>query len=255
MKLRVVIVLGGAAFLAGCATVPKADAERAYISVEQSAPKPDGCDFSPERTKTEQWPEWGRTTRDFPPPRGSLRSSATYSYATQVGMERPAIGETRCVVIVREKSIFETEPSAEFAFQLKSINADTVEIRSRRAILRSSALWRTAASRVNVSVTFGLVDARARGRNAPAPDPALGTRPVAGVLAQTRADMGMIALGPIVEIDAQPVSLDWPETTPWMRVIAVVGERLTGRPDPSQRVMDRQVANVSVRYVDWPPAR
>jgi len=256
MRFRVVAALG-AAVLAGCATVPKADAERAYISMRQSGAGPEGCDFTVRNaTSDTEFGErdWGKMTRDFPPARGSLRSSATYSYATHHSLQRPA-GEIRCLIILREGRSFAGEPQLELGFELRAINADTVEIQPRSAIVRRSALWRTAAPRVNVSALFGLIDPRARGRNAAPLDAALGTRPVARVLGQARVDLGSIALGPSVDPGSAAVTVPWSQAMPEMRVIAVIGERLHGRPDADRRVMDRQVANIAVRYDDWPPAR
>ena len=243
MRLWVLALPVLATVSAGCATVPGADAERAYISIAQSVAGPDGCDFSVKNIKEgENRRSTIGMTRDFPPAPGSLRSSATYAYATQHRLQRPAVGETRCLVVIRERQSFAGEPQSEFAFEMRSLDDQSVEIRPRQAIVRSAARWRTQASRVNVSVAFGLVDIAARGRDA-------------RVLDQTRADMGWVDLGSVVPTLSAPVTLKWPQTTPMMRGIAVVGERLNGRADPGRRIMTRQAANTSFRHDIWPPAR
>ena len=247
MQFRVVAGLGAASVLAGCATVPKGEPERAYISIIEDTAGPNGCDFRAGhfRDNDARRSSVGMT-RDIPPAIGSLRFTGTYSYATQKRLQRPVSGEVRCFMIVREISSFTGEPLSEFAFELRAVDADKVEIRPRHGVVRSSALWRTAAARVNVSVAFGLVDPQS---TAGAPH----------LLDHKQADFAALSVG-AASADASaslqpPVTLRWPESAPTLRAIAVVGERLSRRPEPSRRIMAHQVAVSSLHNGDWPSAR
>jgi hypothetical protein len=240
MRFQVVAVLA-AVVLAGCATVPRPDAEQVYVSILERPATHDGCDFNLQRSRNDGRPGWVGKTRIFPPPADASRSSATWSYAMQVPMERPAVGETRCLIVLRERRSGEAA-DAGFGFELRALGADRVEIRPRGAMVRNAARRGAAASRVNVSTAFGLADSPAQRR-------------AARVLDQTRIDLGPIATGPAIEVEAAPAVLRWPQTTPSLRVIAVVGERAGGRADPSRRMMAGQAANRSTFYDPWPPAR